>query len=104
MGTAGTVVTITFTKGRFIMAWQSGPLPKDTYGWGGVVPFAGVIPEFSPGGGFLFADFHGDKVVICPGGKELQPHEVAMFDNCLTLPPDAVGNTPGHKATRLGGH
>jgi hypothetical protein len=93
MGTARTVVTITFTKGRFIMAWQSGPLPKDTYGWGGVVPFD------LKGGGFFFADFRGDKVIAIsrdpkdPNSttRELAPHEVAMYDNSLTLPPDAIG-------------
>ncbi len=67
------------------MAWQKGPLPKDTYGWGGVVPLG------LGGSGFYFADFQGDKVeaVISQGrGKILKPEEVAWYDNSLTLPPE----------------
>jgi hypothetical protein len=62
------------------MAWQKGPLPADTYGWGAVVP-VGVS------GGFFFADFCGDHVT-CPDCKVIKPEEVAFFDNSLTLPPD----------------
>lgn len=38
------------------MAWKQGPLPKDTWGWGGVVPVG------QSGSGFFFADFKGDRV------------------------------------------
>ncbi len=64
--------------------WKRGPLPKDTYGWGGVVPFDAVGQQ-----GFFFADFKGDKVTI-PGTPEriLMAHEVAWYDNSLTLPPN----------------
>ena len=66
------------------MAWQKGPLPEGTYGWGGVVK----VGE-DPGAGFHFADFRGDKVyALCPtGGEHLQADEVAWFDNSLTMPP-----------------
>lgn len=65
------------------MAWQKGPLPKDTYGWGGVAP-VGL------GTGFFFADFCGDKVKVVGGADnlELKPEEVAYYDNSLTLPPN----------------
>lgn len=63
------------------MAWQKGPLPKDTYGFGGVVK-AGDDPK----AGFYFADFMGDHV-LTHTHKRLEPHEVAQFDNSLTLPP-----------------
>lgn len=63
------------------MAWQKGPLPKDTFGWGGVVKVGQTQ-------GFYFADFQGDKVATPgPDGHILQPEDVAWFDNSLTLPP-----------------
>lgn len=65
------------------MAWQTGPLPPDTYNWGGVVP---VGDEST---GFYFADFHGDHVKVCPDGRALKADEVAFYDNSLTLPPHA---------------
>lgn len=61
--------------------WQKGPLPKDTYGWGG------VVPVWAKGTGFHFADFKGDHVKIVPSGRTVQPEEVLMYDNSLTLPP-----------------
>jgi len=67
--------------------WQKGPLPPDTYGWGGVTKAS--EPKSV---GFYFADFCGDKVK-CVAGEgncfELQPHEVGMYNNCLCLPPKA---------------
>lgn len=64
------------------MSWKQGPLPPNTWNWGGVVP-VGVV------GGFYFADFCGDHVKCCPGDKVLQAHEVAWYDNHLELPPTA---------------
>lgn len=66
------------------MAWKRGPLPPDTWHWGGVVPVG------HEGGGFYFADFQGDHVVIMDGSAEprrLKADEVAWYDNCLDLPP-----------------
>jgi hypothetical protein len=64
--------------------WREGPLPKDTYNWGGVV-IAG-----SEGPGFYFADFRGDHVIAlgADNGKDrvLQPHEVKYYNNTITLP------------------
>lgn len=64
------------------MAWKRGPMPKGTYGWGGVVPFD------HSGSGFYFADFRGDTVALEPDKRELQPHEVKWYDNSLELPPE----------------
>ena len=70
------------------MAWKKGPLPKNTYGWGGVVPFDVTT-------GFYFADFCGDHVKTITHKPEfnrtLQPHEVSWYDNSLELPPKEAG-------------
>jgi hypothetical protein len=66
----------------FEMAWKKGPMPPDTYNWGGVVP----VGE-DTGTGFYFADFCGDHVKIVPDGRVLKAHEVACYDNGLELPP-----------------
>ncbi len=77
------------------MAWREGPLPLDTWGWGGVVP----IGENS-GTGFYFADFCGDHVMI-PDGKDgkgdlrVEPAQVARYDNSLTLPPGCKSRKEG---------
>jgi len=68
------------------MAWQKGPLPPNTYNWGGVVP----INEKSDG--FYFADFCGDHVKLIPSERILKAYEIAWFDNHLELP-------PSHKST-----
>jgi hypothetical protein len=61
------------------MAWKCGPMPRDTWGWGGVVP-VGIM------GGFYFADFCGEHVKLIPSNDILEPHEVAWYDNSLELP------------------
>lgn len=63
------------------MSWKKGPLPAGTWNWGGVVP----VGQNSQG--FMFADFCGDHVKICPGGDILKADEVAFYDNGLELPP-----------------
>ena len=71
------------------MGWRKGPMPKNTYGWGGVVPV-----DFAQTGGFFFADFFGDHVkVIGLNGQErtLKPEEVEWYDNSITLPPNLIG-------------
>ncbi len=60
--------------------WRCGPMPKDTWGWGGVVKVGDSAT------GFYFADFCGDHVKICPGEEVVKSHEVAWYDNGLTLP------------------
>jgi hypothetical protein len=68
------------------MAWKKGPLPPDTYGWGGVVPTWDKVLC----GGFYFADFKGDHVTLAAGGSEVKAEDVAWYDNSLTLPPADV--------------
>jgi hypothetical protein len=63
------------------MAWKKGPLPPDTWNYGGVVPVGETLA-----GGFYFADFCGDHVNICPGDRVLQAHEVALYSNVLQPP------------------
>lgn len=68
--------------------WQKGPLPPNTYMWGG------VVPTDHKGSGFFFADFCGDTVKIFAGkgtgsghSRVLKADEVAWYNNCLDLPP-----------------
>ena len=79
-------------------AWKQGPLPADTYNWGGVVPASD--PKRC---GFYWADFCGDHVKMFdkPNFREftvLTAEDVAWFNNSLDLPPEC-----GFGATRLGG-
>jgi hypothetical protein len=66
--------------------WKPGPLPPDTYGWGGVVPVGEKL-----GGGFYYADFKGDHVTVYPTDDseyDLKPDRVAQYNNAIqTLPP-----------------
>jgi hypothetical protein len=61
------------------MAWKKGPLPKDTWFWGAVVPVG------QEGKGFYFADFLGDRVNAVGYGT-LYPEQVALYDNSIQLP------------------
>jgi hypothetical protein len=70
--------------------WKKGPLPPDTWMWGGVVK-VGDNPS-----GFYFADFHGDYVTLCPGGEIIKADQVAMWNNCLDLPPTVTRRAGGH--------
>jgi hypothetical protein len=82
------------------MGWKKGPLPPDTYYWGGVVP-----TDLAPGSGFYFADFHGDHVKVDvlekDGGyyrrtiRTLKPDEVAWYNNALDLPPTGAKSREG---------
>lgn len=63
------------------MAWKEGPLPPNTYGWGGVVP-----ADMGGQDAFYLADFKGDSVECIPTGRVLRADEVAKYDNSLTLP------------------
>ncbi len=78
------------------MAWKQGPLPPETWQWGGVVPVG------TKNWGFYFADFHGDHVKIevlkpVPGGtymleeRILKPDEVAWYNNDIEMPPGGKG-------------
>jgi hypothetical protein len=75
--------------------WQKGPLPPNTWMWGGVVKRGESTL------GFRFADFHGDHVTTVPGGERIEAADVAFYNNALSLP-IRVDNEE-LKATRLGG-
>lgn len=76
------------------MAWKKGPLPPNTWNWGGVVR-AGSNPKV----GFEFADFQGDHVTICPTDEILKSHEVGWYDNCLELAPETTCRASSPKAS-----
>ena len=64
------------------MAWLPGPVPPNTWNWGGAVP-KGIVD------GFYFADFHGDHITIMTDPpRTLKPEEVEWYDNSLVLPPN----------------
>lgn len=92
------------------MAWRKGPLPPDTWGWGGIVPLPThnpVVPSHDPeyaqlpdddefrllnrSGAFQFACFCGTHVAVV--GVPLDrpqiyhPDEIEFYNNSLTLPP-----------------
>lgn len=64
------------------MAWKQGPLPPNTWNYGGIVR-AGE----NPSGGFEFADFQGDHVKVLPNGEIIPAEKVGWYDNSLELPP-----------------
>ncbi len=76
----------TFGTAKYDMkGWKEGPLPPNTYNWGGVTE-KGEHPH----DGFNFADFCGDHVKI--SGVEgsfntvIKADEVGWYNNCLELP------------------
>lgn len=71
-------------------AWQAGPMPPDTWYWGGVVTKS-IINQ----GGFFFADFRGDHVIIYPDEKKVLADEIAFYNNCIGLPPQDKEKTNG---------
>ena len=70
------------------MLWKAGPMPMGTWNWGGVVA---LHPEKHGmyGGGFYFADFHGNHAMAIVGNKpiRLEAEEIAFYNNSLDLPP-----------------
>ena len=85
------------------MPWLPGPLPKDTYGWGGVT--TAQTGKWS----FMFADFCGNHVKVFPSGKVIAAGDVLLYDNSLTLPgwpysdTLAEGDVIEDRGTRLDG-
>lgn len=70
--------------------WKEGPMPPNTWGWGGIVRKG--EEDYN---GFFFADFQGDHVTIFPGGDVVQADAIAAYNNCLTLPRGMQGaSTP----------
>lgn len=69
--------------------WHKGPLPADTWGYGGVV--LAEMPEQT----FLFADFRGDHALLVntesgKDGKRLDPAEILAYNNAIQLPPSGL--------------
>lgn len=62
--------------------WKRGPLPLDTWGWGGITTETGDT-------GFYFADFCGDHVKLIDG-TVVSADKVVMFNNSLELPPGSM--------------
>lgn len=75
-----------------ICGWQKGPVPENTWQWGGVV----IKGESELG--FYFADFCGDHVAVQreskpgreiagkPGWSRYGPNEIVWWNNALSLP------------------
>lgn len=65
------------------VGWRAGPMPPDTWGWGG------VVPKGDFGSGFLFADFCGDHVLTDSDNyKRIEAADVLWYNNGLDLPPE----------------
>lgn len=77
--------------------WRAGPMPSGTWNWGGVVPAGEDL-----GGGFYFADFHGDYVQLVPNGKRIDAKDIAYYNNSLDLPPSKTGSKFGSRADQAG--
>lgn len=67
-----------------ICGWKPGPLPPETYFWGGVVTRAMADKGQD---GAHFADFCGDHVKLVPSGEVIKAEDVAFYNNCVDLPP-----------------
>jgi hypothetical protein len=63
------------------MAWKKGPLPEETWFWGGV-----VTVDMGSNSGFVFADFKGDHVILKPSNERVEAKNVAYYDNSLEWP------------------
>lgn len=65
--------------------WKAGPMPPDTYFWGGV-----VLHGASPHAGFHLAEFCGDHVKLVSldsdERRRVEGHEIAYYNNSLTWP------------------
>lgn len=64
--------------------WKKGPLPPDTYFWGGVVVNQPGKNE-EEHTGFQFANFHGDHVTLVDGTR-VEANDVLFYNNSLTFP------------------
>lgn len=66
------------------MGWKRGPLPEDTYGWGGI-----VREDRDPEHGFEFASFVGDHVQVFRNGQleeRVEGYDIAYYNNDIQLP------------------
>lgn len=63
------------------MAWKKGPMPPETWNWGG------IVMKHQEHHGFYFADFHGDHAILYHSGQKVEAADIAQYDNSLELPP-----------------
>lgn len=62
--------------------WQNGPLPPNTYHWGGV-QLKGEEGRMS----FHFADFRGDHVILpMEQSRRVEKDEIILFNNSIHCP------------------
>jgi len=61
--------------------WKKGPLPPDTWNFGGIVTGKGRT-------GFFFADFRGDHAIQIPDNKRVEAADILYYNNSLDLPPN----------------
>jgi hypothetical protein len=71
--------------------WKKGPMPADTFGWGGIVSTSDVtvkeLEEGSYTGGFQFADFRGDHILLpMQENRRVEAENIAFYNNSITLP------------------
>ena len=73
----------------FDLNWKVGPLPPNTFYWGGVIPKS--LDTSSPDDwGFYFGDFRGDHVVVNPNSPQsfvVEAKDVLLYNNSLHMPP-----------------
>lgn len=62
--------------------WKKGPLPPNTYNWGGI-----VLKGENLALGFHFADFKGDHAQIDCGNEKVLAEDVLLYNNSLEMPP-----------------
>jgi hypothetical protein len=63
--------------------WKKGPLPKGTWGWGGI-----TLETADPKRGFQFADFKGDHVTLpMKNNERVEAYDIGTYNNALTWPP-----------------
>jgi hypothetical protein len=67
--------------------WKPGPLPPNTYHWGGV-QLKGEEGRYS----WHFADFRGDHVILpAEGGKRVEKDDIILFNNAIHCPNTTFG-------------
>lgn len=69
---------------RLSEGWHQGPLPANTYQFGGI-----VLKGLDPNRGFHFADFRGDHVMVVTSSGDLKRHEaneIGYWNNSITIP------------------
>lgn len=64
-----------------VSEWRKGPLPADSWYWGG------LVPADLHGSGFYYADFRGDHAILTPGDRKIEAADIAWYNNCIDMPP-----------------